>query len=161
MTLSHDEIRTSLPDYLSKSLGPEMIEAIRTHLRECRICQEELSLLSELTSIEIPDPGERFFHELPARVAGTAGHQRFSLFRPLLRPLPLFSAALAASLIILFAQLWMGRTPKMVPYLFDPDLSEELISYGGVAEEDFPALAELPEEWGALSGDPLAYSYVE
>ena len=80
MSFSHDEIREMFPEYLSGSLSEDARNAIEVHLRDCSACRSELSMMSELVSIDAPDPGNLFWETLPQKVKGLAKEKKAHRF---------------------------------------------------------------------------------
>ncbi len=164
MRLSHDEIREMLPDYQRGAISGEMRGHIETHIRGCEDCRAELSLITEMTGIMVPDPGELFFKTLPKRVRTSVkeqGVKGLSLKALLFRPLPA-TATIAALIIItvLFTFTKKKETSEFDPYFKDP-FTVAVLDYGGITEKDIPLIEErIPiDELFTYHGNSMGYSY--
>ncbi|GBE00952.1 MAG TPA: zf-HC2 domain-containing protein [Nitrospirae bacterium] len=141
MRSDHNGIKEMLPEYLNGSLTEEFRCDIETHLKECRECRDELSLITEFIYINVPDPGELFWRTLPLKVRGAVEREkagRFSL-KSLFRRLPLPVAAAAALLLILILSYVKKeeQTPELALFFEDP-FTAEVMDYSGITEKDIP-----------------------
>jgi hypothetical protein len=105
MSFRHDEIREKFPEYLRGSLSGDMRDAIECHIRDCPACRSELSMMSELVSIDAPDPGNLYWATLPRKVEGLVSgrkENRFSVQSLFIKFVPA-AAALAILLVLLIS----------------------------------------------------------
>ena len=164
MSFSHDEIREKFPDYLSGSLSEEERNAIEVHLRDCSACRSELSMMSELVSIDAPDPGNLFWETLPQKVKGLAeerkGH-RFSVKSLFFKFVPA-AAAIAIFLALFFTGKEQNGLYESDIYSDDPFMTTYQ-EYNGLEEEDIYLLTEQTtgDELYVESDDLMEYSYHE
>ncbi len=141
MRSDHNGIKEMLPEYLKGSLTEEFRGDIEAHLEECRECRDELSFITKLIDINVPDPGELFWKTLPLKVRGAVEREkagRFSL-KSLLRQLPLPVAAATALLLILIVTYVKKeeQTPELALFFKDP-FTAEVMDYSGITEKDIP-----------------------
>jgi len=162
MSFSHDEIREMFPEYLSGSLSEEMGNAIEVHLRDCSACRSELSMMSELVSIDAPNPGNLYWATLPQKVKGLVTERkdhRFSVKSLFFKFVP--AAAVIAILIVL---LLTGKDKNVFyeldTYSYDP-FTVTYQEYSDLTEEDIYILTEntAGDELYIESDDFMEYSY--
>ncbi|GAB4417378.1 MAG: hypothetical protein OHK0032_13430 [Thermodesulfovibrionales bacterium] len=172
MRLSHEDMKEMLPDYLRGTLSGEMRVYLETHLSGCEECRGELSLITELTKINVPDPGELFFKTLPRRVRASVkeeGVKGFSLKVLLFRPLPAAATIVALLLLtVIFTPTKKKEAPELDPYFKDP-FTVAVLDYGDVTEKelvlsmskDIPQAEEriAIDESFIYPGNPMEYSY--
>ncbi len=119
MNSGHDDIRELLPEYLNGLLSGSARRRIEAHIEKCRDCRDEFSLLSDLTSTGVPDPGEDFWKALPHKATMHSRNRRrrdrFHLKSLLLRPLPAAAAAAALLFIVSFAYMIAKESPGSPP----------------------------------------------
>ena len=134
--------RERLPDLVRGRLSVEEAERAVAHLEECRQCAAERSLIAALGRIEVPDPGDGFWLDLPekvmegARERKGAGLQWFG---------GLAVAAVAAALVLF---LLVPGTPPV-------DRIENLSGMGPLS------LVDLGPEQGLLSQEDRGAPAVE
>jgi len=164
MSFSHDEMMEMFPEYLSGSLSEDMREAIEFHIRDCSACRSELSMMSELVSIDAPDPGNLFWETLPQKVKGLAEEKkahRFSVKSLFFKFVPA-----AAAIAILLVLLLTGREKNGL-YEFDMYSDDPFMAtyqdYNGLEEEDIYLLTEetAGDELYVEPDDLMEYSYYE
>jgi len=136
MNFRHDEIRERFPEYLKSSLSDEMKKAFELHVRDCAACRSELSIMSGLVSIDVPDPGNLYWATLPRKVEALVNgekKQRFPVKSLLIKFIP---AAAAFAILLVLLITGTGRDgvydlntsvndPFTVTYLEDGDLTDE------------------------------------
>jgi hypothetical protein len=115
MNCREPKYREMLPELAAGSLDDTMKRSLESHLAGCPACLEELQLLEALNSAAVPDPGERFWATLPARVVMEAEQSRparWSLLsvRDLLMGHRVAQAATvgAAAILLAIFLLWPG-----------------------------------------------------
>lgn len=162
MKLVHEEIKEILPDYLRSSLTEEIMADIKSHLKVCEECSSELSLVSELLKVDVPDAGELFWKTLPQKVRVVAGEERttrFSLSSILFRPLPV------ASVVIILVLLLITYARREEPAEYDPSFKNPFttlaLDYSDVSENDISFITEhlIDEELYQQSDIFMEYSY--
>lgn len=162
MKLVHEEIKEILPEYLRSSLPEEIMADIKSHLKVCEECRSELSLVSELLGVDVPDAGELFWKTLPQKVRGIAEDEKpagFSLSSLLFRPIPV------ASVVIVLVLLLIIYTRKQEPPEYDPFFKNPLtttsLDYSDVSENDISFITEhlIDEELYQQSDIFMEYSY--
>ncbi len=157
MRSGHEMTRERLPEYLRGALNEDAAAEVEAHLRGCPDCTEELDLLKQLCSLEVPDPGELYWKTLPQRVKGAVREERPAGLPWLFRRLPL-AAAVAALVLLLFISLNREADLLPDPFFTDP-FSADLLEYDGIDERDIAVITEeLPYE-ALLPGDLIEYSY--
>lgn len=113
MLLDHEQVGTLLPDYLNGSLDKDMLKGVTEHLASCKDCSAELALLSEMTELDAPDPGELFWQTLPKRIAAQTERPLpwwKKLFEIMMRPVPIavMTTLLLAVMLVPFATQYVG-----------------------------------------------------
>lgn len=140
MRLSHDEIREMIPEYLRGALSADRRVCFENHLSGCKDCRSELSLITELSKEEVPDPGELYFMTLPQKVKIAVKEETkgFSLRALLFRFSPA-AAAIVTLLLLTIALTYIKKkeSPEFDPYFKDP-LMIGVLDYSGVTERDIP-----------------------
>lgn len=151
MKLRHEEVKDRMVDYASGAAGLPADERLQVeqHLRECRQCAEELTVLRALGSFEAEDPGGLFFETLPQRVSVSVRQQkaRQTFFSRRLAP------AFAAMLVVVAAYLYMGPgqdenglngfySNNEADYLAEIYSPVFVTSYEGLSHEDLPSIAD-------------------
>lgn len=174
--------RERLPDLVRGKLSVVETGRVMAHLEECRQCAAERALIAALGRIEVPDPGDGFWSDLPekvmegARERKGAGLQWFG---------GLAVAAAAAALVIFL--LVPGTPPvdrtenlsEMGPLsLVDLGPEQDLLSHEGedtlaveaaleieigLTEEDVALISPVPAdgELGYMLIDPDTISELE
>ncbi len=149
MKSDHDGIKEMLPEYLKGSLPEKTRNNVEAHLKDCRDCRDELSFISGLVNVDVPDPGNLFWKTLPHRVRRAVEKQRtnrFSLRALIFRPLPV--AATIAVLFLLIFTYAKKEAPELNPLFKDP-LTASVLDYSDITEKDIPLITE------QLTGDEL------
>lgn len=162
MSFSHDEIREMFPEYLGGSLSEEMRNAVDVHIKDCSACRSELSMMSELVSIDSPDPGNLFWGTLPQKVKGLAKEKkahRFSLKSLLFKFVPV-AAAIAVVFVFLLKDTEQNGVYEVDVNSSDPFMTMYL-EYNGLTEEDIYPLTEETDgdELYIEPDDVMEYSY--
>jgi hypothetical protein len=162
MSFSHDEIREMFPEYLRGSLSEEGRDTIEVHLRDCSACRAELSMMSELVSIDAPDPGNLFWETLPQKVKGLVKEKkahRFSMKSLFIKFVPV-AAALAVLLVVLLRDTERNGLYELDTYYLDP-FTVTYQEYNGLTDEDIYILTEKTagDELYIESDDFMEYSY--
>ncbi|MEW6008010.1 MAG: zf-HC2 domain-containing protein [bacterium] len=113
-----DEIRDLLPEYLKELLPKELKKDIELHLKECKDCQDELSLLSGLLKTRVSFPNEGFFNTLPQRIMASLDEIKepffVRLWAKLFRPLPVAVAFASLFLAIFLFFQYKENEPSLV-----------------------------------------------
>lgn len=162
MSFKHDEIREMFPEYLGGSLYGEVRNAIDVHLRDCPACRSELSMMSELVSIDAPDPGNLFWATLPPKVEGLVSggkEHRFSLKSLFFKFVPA-AAALAILLVLLLTGIGRDGLHELDTSIDGPS-KVTYRDYSDLTSEDIYVLAEKTAD-DSLFSEPeniLDYSY--
>lgn len=68
MTCKNNDIKELLPAYLESALDEPEKQRVREHIETCGDCRRELSLLERMAQEPVPDPGEAFWHAMPAKI---------------------------------------------------------------------------------------------
>lgn len=140
MKSDHEGIKELLPEYLRDALPGEMKSKVASHVRGCRDCQDEMAFLTEIVSVEVPDPGDLFWQALPRKVKLAVGgrKQGFSL-RYLFGGLP--AAAVAALLLFALISSPVKRKDMVTQDLiFTDPLTASVPDYGEITEKDIPQI---------------------
>lgn len=144
MKLDHDGIKEILPEYLKGSLPEEMRSEIDHHLKDCEDCRDEMSFITELVKVEVPDPGDLFWQTLPQRVKGTVEEEKtkpFSLKSLFFRPLPIAATIAVLFLLVLtYTNTMKKEMPELGP-VFTP-FTITLVDYSDITEKDIPLITE-------------------
>jgi len=158
----HEEIKGLLPEYLRGSLSEEVMADVESHLKVCGECRSELSLVSELLKVGVPDAGELFWKTLPLKVREHDEEKkpaRNFLSSILLRPLPI------ASIVIVLVLLLLTYVKREAPSEYDPffknPFKATVLDYSSISEKDIPAITEnlMDEELYQASDSLMEYSY--
>jgi hypothetical protein len=142
MKSNHDDIGEMLPEYAAGALSSDRARAVEAHVRECRDCSEVLSLLLELHTIGVPDPGDLFWKTLPLKVRVSAKEKTrsFSIRSVLSRYLPV-AAAIAIVCIAALTAVQRKERADVDPFFKDP-LAQTVLDYSDITEEDIPEITE-------------------
>jgi len=169
MKLDHNRIKEILPDYLKGSLPEEMRSEIENHLKDCKDCRSEMSFITELMKVEVPDPGDLFWQTLPQRVKETVKEEkakRFSVKSLFLRPLPV--AATVAVLLLLVLTYTTTMQKKEIKEIADLEpysspFTIAVVDYSSITEKDIPLISEklAVNELSLQTENFLEYSYVK
>ncbi len=160
MKLNHEKIKEMLPEYLKGSLSEDLKKDVKAHLKKCDECKEDVSCLSELIKIDVPDPGDLFYKTLPQRVKGSLNDEserRFSLRSIFFKPIPVAIAA-AFIAIIIFTFTRNGKIKEFDPFFKDP-FTASVLDYSNISERDiFSKDMAIDERY--IHEDFMGYSYV-
>jgi hypothetical protein len=162
MSFKHDEIREMFPEYLGGSLSGEVRNAVEVHLRDCPACRSELSMMSELVSVDAPDPGNLFWATLPRKVEGLVNggkEHRFSVKSLFFKFVPA-AAAFAILLVLLLTDIGRNVKYELNTSVNDPS-NAAYRDYSDLTPEDIYVLAEKTAD-DSLFAEPetiLDYSY--
>jgi len=143
MTLNHEEIKAFFPEYLKGTLPEKVKSDIEAHIGVCEECRGELTVLSELFTLEVPDPGNFFWKNLPAKVRGAVEKEKprhVSLRSWLWRALPA-----AAAIVILVSIISVFKKEREVPelaYPFKGPFTVEVIDYGDITQKDVQVITK-------------------
>lgn len=162
MSFSHDEIREMFTEYLGGSLSEEVRNAVEVHLKDCSACRAELSMMSELVSINVPDPGDLYWATLPQKVKALVKEKkprRFSMKSLLFKFVPV-AAAIAVLLVVLFKDTEQNGIYELAIDSNDP-FTAAYLEYNGLTEEDIYPLTEKTagDELYVEPDDIMEYSY--
>ena len=153
MICSEDHIRDMLPDFISGVLEPDQAAEVSEHLQSCAPCARELDILDAVRQQTVPDPGDRFWSNLPGRVLERADEDAVSPADPQRRA-PLSKLAwggAVAAAAILTLLLW----PRAEPGIPVPPMSPPAYVEVGLATElifDFGSGPADVEDQLALNG---------
>lgn len=162
MNFNHDEIREMFPEYLRGSLYQDKRNTIEVHLKDCSACRSELSMMSELISINVPDPGNLFWTTLPQKMKESVKEKKSHRFlgKTLLFRFVPVTAALAVLLVFLFTVTKRNGVYELDTYFNDP-FTISYLEYSDLTERDIYLLTE-QTAGGILYSDPediMEYSY--
>ncbi len=160
MKSDHEEIKEMLPEYLRGSLSEKLKKDVKAHLKKCQECKEDVSYLSELIKIDVPEPGDLFYKALPQRVKGTLkdeGERRFSLRSIFFRPILAATAAVFIAIII-FTFTRNGKIKEFDPFFKDP-FTISILDYSDISERDIIS-KDLTIDERYINVDFMGYSYV-
>jgi Putative zinc-finger len=62
------DIKELIPAYREQGLDKHDQERVRIHLESCDDCRADLALLRLMQEESVPDPGERYWDEMPGRI---------------------------------------------------------------------------------------------
>jgi anti-sigma factor RsiW len=68
MSCKDKNIKELLPAYLEQGLDRAEAIRVEAHLKTCKDCRTELTLLRAMVDEPVPDPGNVFWAEMPARI---------------------------------------------------------------------------------------------
>jgi hypothetical protein len=165
MKLSHEEIKELFPEYLRGSVPEEIRNSIETHIKGCKECRDELSFISELVKVDVPDPGDLYWNTLPQKIKASAKKEKsaiFSLKSLLAKQLPV-AATIAVLIFSVLIFTKKKETPELDLYLKGPHttavLNDDYI--GNLNEEDISIITELPQvdEFPLYSENLMGRSY--
>lgn len=140
MKLGHKEIKQRLPEYVREGLIPD---EVKTHLKTCKECEEELSILQALKETPVPEPGGMFFETLPQKIrASLKPEKKKSLF---------FRLAPAFALIVLVVAI--GYIYSVIPIpttdeeiMFTDPLASQAYDISDLSADDVPLISSAIEE---------------
>jgi hypothetical protein len=144
MIQDHESIKERLPEYLFETLSDKEKDEIPCHLEGCRECREELTLLTEIRGLDVPDPGELFWSTLPQKIRTHAKDGQKSRFIPA----GLFSPLSLAALLLLIAIVLgpLAYNNFSVDYYYDPlftdPFEESSLDYASIDEEALISFSE-------------------
>lgn len=135
MNFNHGEIREMFPEYLKGTLSEDLRKTIEVHIRECSSCRSELSMMSELVSLDAPDPGDLYWATLPQKVEGLVRERKDNHFPARSLFLKFVPAAAALAILLVLLLTGAGRNllyesgtyndPSRVTYSDYDDLTQE------------------------------------
>lgn len=144
MKSMHDEVSDLLPEYVAGSLSDEVQGRVKRHLLDCGDCRETASLLSRVSSPDVPDPGEIFWKTLPVRVGNAVRDEKrpwWSVRHLLFRPFAM--AATAAAIFVVFFVLLKGREAVEYEPILRYPYTEVVVDYSDPGIYDIKRYAEL------------------
>jgi hypothetical protein len=149
MKLSHKEIKELFPEYLKGSVSEEIRNSIETHIRGCVECRDELSFISELVKVDVPDPGDLYWNTLPQKIKASVKKEKstfFSLKSLLAKQLPV-AATIAVLIFFVLIFTMKKETPELDLYSKGPFTTAGLNDdyTGNLNEEDIPVITELQQ----------------
>lgn len=107
-------MKVLLPACLEQGLEPEERIRVERHLEICEDCRSELAMLRTMREEQVPDPGDAFWTEMPARVYRDYQREkrldRAGLWEWLLMPRWVWAAVAAG---IVFAASWLVFHPRI------------------------------------------------
>jgi len=137
MRYTHDEVRGMLPDYLNGRLKKDAADEIGAHLDDCAECREEVSILSALKGMDIPDPGDLFWNALPQKIGKIATERKGRFFEWLFRPVPVMVSLLLLIMTLTFSYILLRTTDtNEIDPLFEDPLAYSSIEINGITEDD-------------------------
>ncbi len=149
--LDHEEIKQRLPEYVRDGLIPDEIKA---HLKTCKECEEELSILQTLKETPVPEPGGMFFETLPQKVrASLKKEKKKSIF---------FRLAPAFALIVLVAVAGYIYNIITIPtadeeLLFSDHLAFQIYDLSSLSADDIPSISVVIEKDEIYLSDETPY----
>lgn len=138
--LNHKEIKQRLPEYVRDGLIPDEVKA---HLKTCKECEEELSILQTLKETPVPEPGGMFFETLPQKVrASLKKEKKKSIF---------FRLAPAFALIVLVVVAGYIYNIITIPtadeeLLFSDPLAFQIYDLSSLSADDIPSISVVIEK---------------
>ncbi len=168
MKLGHEEIKNRLPDYSSGTLPEREKNEISSHLNDCPDCRAELSLIDELRKIEVPDPGNFFWQNLPSKVSIFSKERKNKFSWSRLFPKPVFVAAsiiLIIAAVLIFSKNRQEFSENYSDPLFSDPLSAPVVDYSLLEDEDMSEAVENiildEDDLSVVPGIPYESSYQE
>ncbi len=129
MTCKNKIVKESLSAYVRGELSAENQTLAEEHLAVCEDCRYETSVLRMMVAEPVPDPGDAFWAEMPARVYQTVRHQKmespqlnlYGLLQNL--SLPRWTWSAAALALVLLVSWFAIRAPRQSsePFLLQGD----------------------------------------
>ncbi len=150
MKFSHEDIKEKLSEYIKGGLVPD---EVRTHLKTCKECSQEVSLLRALNEVSVPEPGDMFFETLPQRVRASLHEKKKSIF---FRLAPAFALIV---LVVITGYIYnLTKTPEVDEVSFSDPFAPQVYDLSGLITDDIPSIADtiddneiyLPEETSFL-----------
>jgi len=138
--LGHDDIKERLPEYVRDGFMPE---EVKVHLKTCKECSEELSILRSLKEAPVPDPGAMFFETLPQKIRMSLKEQRKSMF--LRRLVPAF-ASIALVIAVGYIYHITNKTPLDDWSLFSDPFASQVYDLDELSADNIPSIADYMEE---------------
>lgn len=149
--LDHKEIKQRLPEYVKEGLIPD---EVKTHLKTCKECEEELSILQTLKETPVPEPGGMFFETLPQKVrASLKKEKKRSIF---------FRLAPAFALIVLVVVAGYIYNIITIPtadeeLLFSDPLAFQIYDLSSLSADDIPSISVVIEKDELYLSDETPY----
>lgn len=145
MTKIHEEVSDMIPDYLHGRITGEEKQRVEKHVQECPNCRAEVSFISDVMTLEAPDPGPLYWQTLPAKVRSLAAETKErGSFRLFFRPVPaLLTAVLCLAVMISTFYMQSGREFSEEAYIEEP-LSYAMLDVSDISDEDVTGVME---EW--------------
>ncbi len=139
MRFSHEDIKEKLPEYIREGLIPDEVKA---HLRECKECSQEVSLLWTLNKASVPEPGDMFFETLPQKVKASLNEKKKSVFFGLAPAFALIALVVVAGYIY-----YMMKIPQEDEgFLFSDPFAPQVYDLSGLNADDIPSIASAIKE---------------
>lgn len=148
MQSDHEGIKELLPEYLRGTLPDEVKSEVESHVKDCRDCRDEVAFLTEIVSIEAPDPGDLFWKTLPRKVKLTVEEKKPTRFflKYLFGGLPVAAVAALLLLALISTPVQRKDMPAQVLIFRDP-LTASVPDYGDITEKDIPRItAQLTDD---------------
>ena len=148
MTCGSNDIKELLPLYRSRELDEPERKLVEEHLRSCRDCRTELSLLEMMAEEAVPDPGEAFWAAMPERIEREVRLQKMK--RPFSFPgllnalfIPRWAWATGAAALLALC-LWLLVRPAPVEIAgTDTEVREGMAGLEDMASGDAISVGEL------------------
>lgn len=138
--MNHDDIKERLPEYIRDGFMPE---EVKVHLKICKECSEELSILQSFKETSVPDPGGMFFETLPQKIRTSLKEQKKSMF--LRRLVPAF-ALIALVIAVGYIYHMTNKTPLDDWSLFSDPFASQVYDISGLSPDNIPSIAYSMEE---------------
>jgi PHP family Zn ribbon phosphoesterase len=136
MQSNHDDIKEKLPEYISDGFMPEEVKA---HLKTCKECRDELSILQALKETSVPEPGEMFFETLPQKIRVLLREKKKkSIF---LRLVPAF-ASIALVIAVGYIYHVTNKTPLDDWPLFSDPFASQVYDLDELSADNIPSIAD-------------------
>lgn len=138
MRFSHEDIKEKLSEYIKGGLIPDEVKA---HLKACKECCQEVSLLRALNETSVPEPGDMFFETLPQRVRASLHEKKKSIF---FRLAPAFALI---ALVVLAGYIYQLKTPRVdEEFSFIDPLVPVAYDLSSLVEDDLPLIDDPYED---------------
>lgn len=150
MKLGHEEIKERLPEYIREGLIPDEVKA---HLKTCKECRQEVSLLQALNEALVPEPGDMFFETLPQRVRMSLKEKKRSIF---FRLAPAFALiALVVAIGYIYSVIPIPTTDEEI--MFTDPFAFQAYDISDLSEDDVPLISGAIEEDEIYLSDETGY----
>ncbi len=151
MKLGHEEIKERLPEYVREGLIPDEVKA---HLKTCKECEEELSILQALKEAPVPEPGGMFFETLPQKIRASLKKEKKKSF--FFRLAPAFAVImLVVAISYIYSVIPIPATDEEI--MFTDPLASQAYDLSDLSAEDVPLISGGIEEDEIYLSDETSY----